>query len=463
MKNQFMKLISLITALAMIATVFTACNSSQDGNASGQANASEEGQSAEVTQADAKEIDFYSAILKEEASILVSEMFTEETGIKVNVHSYDSADFVQAFMVASNGGSPVDVMLLNGQDVRNFAQNGLLQDLTDSPYTERVTETTIEQYTFNNRVYGIGAKGGNSSGLFLNMDVFDEYNEDIPETIQDIFAFNDKLKADGKSFFAFGGGSKYMWPMWYFSVFAQTSNNQPIERTEAILLGEAKFTDEDTVEAFRILQQFAEEGVYQQGFNGTDSDDGKAVFVNGDAAAFYGGTWEISGFLEAGMDNLQLIPFPAVTDNTDEVWLQTGNASDGAWTIYSKIDPKRQSAAEKFIEFITRDELIASLRESDNADLRDHARVSCNKNVPIPDDADPLTIKQMEMLETMTFTHPDWIYPGEITTKLQDILQGLTGLQITPEEAAREWQDKMDEMLESGYDFNAVEPLSGDE
>ena len=57
----------------------------------------------------------------------------------------------------------------------------------------------------------------------------------------------------------------------------------------------------------------------------------------------------------------------------------------------------------------------------------------------------------------MTFTHPDWIYPPEITTALQDVLQSLTGLQITSQEAADEMQAVMDELLENGYDYNAVE------
>ena len=81
----------------------------------------------------AKEIDFYSSILKEEGCLAIAKEFEEKTGIKVNVHSYDSADFVQAFMVAANGGSPIDVMLLNGQDVRYFMKNNLIQEMDGKP------------------------------------------------------------------------------------------------------------------------------------------------------------------------------------------------------------------------------------------------------------------------------------------------------------------------------------------
>ena len=42
---------------------------------------------------------------------------------------------------------------------------------------------------------------------------------------------------------AMGGGDIYMWPMWFFQTFAQTSKNRSFERTVDSLLGKAKFTD----------------------------------------------------------------------------------------------------------------------------------------------------------------------------------------------------------------------------
>lgn len=403
----------------------------------------------------AKEIDFYAAVLKEEGCMTAAKGFEEETGIKVNVHSYDSADFVQAFMVSANGGSPIDVMLLNGQDVRYFMKNGLIQEMNGKPGADRVNDAAIQQYTYNGKLYAIGAKGGNSSGIYANMDVINQYGGKVPGTMQELVDLNDKLKADGLSLFAFGGGNKYMWPMWYFSCFGQTSGGRPVERTEEILTGKAKFTDADSIEAFEVLKTFAEDGMFQPGFNGTDSDGGKAVFVNGQSALYYGGTWEITSFLEAGMENVELHPFPIIKEGAKSI--QTGNASDGAYTIYSKIDPARQSAAEAFIEYMTREEVIQGFRTSESQDLRDYSRSSCNKNVPLPDDADDMTKTQQVFLETMTFTHPDWIYPPEITTALQDTLQALTGLQITPEEAGQQMQAVMDELLADGYDYNEVE------
>lgn len=461
MKRIISGLLAVVLSVSMIACGNSGQSSSvntQENNnavAENKAEAAKTEQSGEMesTPETAKEINFYAAILKEEGCNALAKAFEEKTGIKVNVHSYDSADFVQAFMVAANGGSPIDVMLLNGQDVRYFAKNGLIQDVSGLPAKDRLSEAAVEQYTLDGKLYGIGAKGGNSSGVFVNLNVLEKYNAQPPATMQDMIDLNNKMKEDGLSFFGFGGGNKYMWPMWYFSCFAQTSGD-PIGRTEEILTGKAKFTDEDSVQAFAAIETLAKEGMFQAGFNGTDSDGGKAIFLNEQAAAFYGGTWEITGFVEAGMDNLELIPFPIIKENA--ISIQTGNASDGAYTIYSKIDPARQSAAELFIDFVTSDDTITSFRTSEVQDLRDYARVSCNKNVAMPENADSLTMAQKEFLDTMTFTHLDWIYPPEITTALQDNLQSLTGLQITPEQAGNKMQEVMDKLLAEGYDYNTI-------
>lgn len=442
-------LLVLVISLASCADNSTTGSSEQPSDDKPITNASEQPPDVEV-----KELVFYSAILKEEGCKAAVKGFEEETGVQIKIRSFDSADFVQAFMVASNGGSPIDVMLLNGQDVRAFSQKGLIQDLNSLDFLDRLLDAAIEQYTFNGKLYGLGAKGGNSSGIFVNLDVYEKYDVKVPTTLEEMIVVNNKLKENGVTLFGFGGASKYMWPMWFFSTFAQTSNGKPIERTEEILTGKAKFTDADSIEAFTVLQTFAEEGMFQLGFNGTDTDGGKAAFFNGQGASFYGGTWEIAGFRDAGMNNMDLFPFPVIKDGATS--LQTGNASDGAYTLFSRINPDNQEMAVKLIEYLTRDSVVASFRTSSSPLLQEYAVFTANKNVPLVDDSDPIAIKVQKEFYPMTFTHLDWIYPPEVTTALQDVLQSVTGVQITPDQAGQKMQEVVDDLLENGYDFNAT-------
>ena len=400
-----------------------------------------------------KELNIYLCNMTEAEGMEMADMFEEDTGIKLNVYAYPIEDYVQALMVAVNGGEKIDILEPDGQQTRSFVQKGLLKDIKGIECAERIQDTAIEQYTYGDKLYGIGAFSGKSSGIYVNMEMIEEYGMNPPETMDDLLALRDKLKADGKSVFGFGGGNVFMWPMWYFSTFAQTSGGKPIERTEEILTGKAKFTDADSVEAFQILRNFAEEDLWQPGFNGTDSSGGLSVFTGGESALYYGGTWDTREIEAAEMGNVQLMKFPVVKEGAES--LQTGSICDTGWCIYSKIDSSRLSAAEKFLDWVSSEETLTKFRENDI--LSEWGNQSVNKDMPEPENITDLDRTKNEFLQTCTFTHLDWIYPPEITTELANVLQSLTGLQITAEEAGEQMQKVMDDLLADGYDFNATE------
>lgn len=399
-------------------------------------------------------LNIYSSVMKEEATAEMFAEFEKENNVKVKSKYMESSDFVQGFMVAANGGADIDLMILNGQDMRAFVQKGLVKSIDSYEFKDRFIDTAIAQCTFDGKLYGIPAKGGNSSGIYYNLDVLNQYGLKVPTNLAELSQVNKTLKENGKSMFAFGGGNKYMWPMWLFSTFAQTSGNKSLERTEAMLTGQAKFTDPDYVEALTILQGFAKEEMFQPGFIGADADGGKTEFVNGNTAAFYGGTWEIDSLRTAGLKNLELAKYLSVKDGT--ISQQTGAACDGVYAVYSKIAPEREELVKSAIEFITRDENLKIYRESATQAVRECFVFTPSKNVPLPEEADVLAKTVQNDLYPVTVTFLDWIYPPEVTTALQDALQELMGQQITPEEAAGKVQAAFDEAAANGYDFNAI-------
>lgn len=411
------------------------------------------GSKKEAKEEKTQELSLYCADMQEDEGLEMAKMFEEDTGIKLNIYAYTEDDFVQSFMVAANGGEEIDLLELNGQDVRSFVDKGLLQDLAGIEYADRLTDSAIKQYTYGDKLYGLGAFSGKTSGIYVNMDMMKEYGVEAPKTMDDLLVLRDKLAKDGKSVFGFGGGNIYMWPMWYFSTFAQTSGGTPVECTEDILKGKAKFTDANSIEAFEALRKFAEEEFWQPGFNGMDTSGGLNLFTSGQAAIYYSGTWDTKEIEASGMKNVELHEFPIIKDGATS--LQPGSICDTGWSIYSKIKPEKQEAAEKFLDWVTSEETLTKFRE--NEILVEWGRNSVNKNMPVLDDITDLEKTKDEMLNSCTFSFLDWIYPPEITTKLQEVLQSLTGQQITSEEAGAQMQEVMDELLADGYEFNSAE------
>jgi raffinose/stachyose/melibiose transport system substrate-binding protein len=375
-------------------------------------------------------------------------------GIKVNIiNGGPDSQYRQNLAVAINGNQPLDVLLSNGQAVRGFVSKGLLDDLTDQvTYWDRFNDSAINQFTFNGKRYALAWGDTSTSGIFLNNDVLRKYNLSAPKNYDDLLRMRDALARDRIAVFGFGGGTIYMWPMWYFSTHNQTSGNRSIERTEAALRGQAKFTDKDFVDAMDIIGRMGRDGLFNIGFNGMETAQGYAVFTSGNAALFYGGTWCLSEFREAGMtgDKLGFVPFPIVVPGAKSE--QTGDAGGPAFSILKNLSPERKQAAIDLMDYIT------DLRRSQaHWDKVERTQPKSLKGYDPGPNADVL-VRQVIIPELVpnTVTFLDWIWPPEIVTAFQQQIQATAGGQTSAANAMAEIQRVFDNLVRSGYNFDAT-------
>jgi raffinose/stachyose/melibiose transport system substrate-binding protein len=397
------------------------------------------------------ELILFTADTKEELQRELYKPFEDEYKVKIKIIAVDSKKYVENFMAAHNAKQPIDVVGLNGQDVRFFASTGIIKDLSESvTFTDRFHESALAPYQLAGSTYAIPTGSMGTSGLFYNKKLFEENDLEPPKTYEDILNIAAKLKDKKISAIAFGGATTYMWPMWFFQTFAQTSGNQSVERTIATLKGEAKFTDPDYVEAMEILQRFGQDNLFQPGVNGVDSAGGIAVFSTGKAAMFYGGSWEYGGFAKTEKENsdkftIGIVPFPIV-DSKAEKPQQTGG-SGMALGIYANIAPEKEQLAMKFIDFLSSDE-VNKLALSKGDGL-----FSVNKNVKSEDPHQVVKdLTANHLPQTVTFL--DWYYPPEVTKGFQDNLQAVVGGQKEPVKALEDIQKIFDDLVAGGYLFD---------
>jgi raffinose/stachyose/melibiose transport system substrate-binding protein len=376
--------------------------------------------------------------------------YEEATGNTVKAILVPKDQYVQNLTVALNGNQQIDVLYMNGQDVRSLASKGVICEMRNRVnYWDRFNQSAIDQFTYGGKIFAVPTNAGNTSGVYYNKELLDKYQLPVPKTFEDLVAIRDVLAADDISVFAFGGASKYMWPMWYFDAFAQTSGGKSIERTVEVLQGNAKFTDPDFVAAMRVLEKFGKEGLFQAGFNGAEQAQGNAVFTAGKSALFFGGTWEVDGFRKAGLerDKLGVTAFPIVVSGSKSQ--QTGSAAGAAMSLNCKIDPENEAAALQLIDYLSSDAKVLELSTLDNTAM------SPNKNFA-PKTADPLytNVINQELAPT-TVTFLDWIWPPEVVTAFQNEIQAVVGGQTTSEEAMDRIQAVLDQLIEGGYSFGS--------
>jgi len=446
--------------LAFALVFLSACTSTGGGGGtSGESGAQSASSDAGETESagngasgnQVEELILYTADTNEELQRELYKQFEEEHQVKIKIIAVESTKYVENFMASHNAKQPIDIVGLNGQDVRFFASSGIIKDLTDSvSYTDRFHESALAPYQMDGRTYAIPTGSMGSSGLFYNKKVFEQHGLEPPQTYDDLLAIAGTLKPQGISALGFGGATTYMWPMWFFQTFAQTSGNHSVERTIATLRGEAKFTDPDYVAAMEALQKFGEDEMFQPGVNGVDTAGGLAVFSTGKSAMFYGGSWEYGGFLKTEQENpdtfeLGIVTFPML-DAGAEKPQQTGGSGLAAG-IYANIAPEKEELALKFIDFMSSDEV------NKQALTKTNGLFSVNKNVQ-SEDRHPVVQALTDNHLPQTVTFLDWYWPPEVTKGFQDNIQAVVGGQKEPLKALEEIQAVFDDLVAKGYKFD---------
>jgi raffinose/stachyose/melibiose transport system substrate-binding protein len=255
------------------------------------------------------------------------------------------------------------------------------------------------------------------------------------------------LNKNGIYGISMGGATIYMWPMWFFQTFAQTSSNNSDQATRETLQGKRKFTDPEYVKSMQALYNFGKDGIFEPGVNGVDDRGGaQAIFTSGKAAMFYGGTWEIDALRNAGMTAAQLgiLKFPKIMNNSMQVQMTGG--SGNAATIYSGIDASRLRLAEKFVDFVTSDSIDQAYCAKAKNPLAINVKVELSN-------ADPLAKQLRDEFLPHTVTFLDWTWPQKIVSAFQEQIQAVTGQQTTPEKAVQAIQKTYDDLVAGGYQF----------
>jgi raffinose/stachyose/melibiose transport system substrate-binding protein len=372
--------------------------------------------------------------------------FKKENNVDLQFVSIKSSDFLQKFTISAQGNEPIDVLFTNGQFIRTFYSKGLIADLTNEVKApaDRFNQSALDTYTYGGKLYALPWSGATTSALYYNKALFEKYNLKVPTTFAELTAVSKEFNKNGIAPIAFGGGDKFMWPMWYFETFAQTSGNDSVNRTFAALQGKAKFTDPDFVAAMEDLGKFGKDKILQDGVNGTNMDAARALFIAEKAAMFYGGSWELDGFSKGIADKLDVALFPTVKDGAKVQ--MTGAGGDGV-ALYAKVAPEKKDLAVKLIEYFTSDAVHQKYVDISGMAL------PANKNVPAKGSPVVAALKDKHVPVTVTFL--DWYWPKEVTEEFQTEIQAVVGQMIPAKDAMAKIQAAFDKLKAGGYDFDS--------
>lgn len=378
---------------------------------------------------------------------LITAIQEAHPGVEVEWRGLTSERYTELFAASEVAGDQIDIMDLNGQDLRRYAVGNKLVDLSDIDYKDRFREVGLNTYTIGGKLWAL-PRGGISGFPFLyNKKILDAVGATKePETYTELLEMAPAIKEAGYAPFVHAGKNIYLWPIWQFWAYAQTSGNQPVEKTFQILQGDAKFTDAESVAALEILAQYTNDGMFIEGVNSLDGDGASIAFSQGKAALWYEHSWRIGWYRDGDYPELDLgliPPLRSVEDGAIKRMLPGGTGS--ATCIYAKIAPERLDLAYQILDLMTSDQWVKWSNDLN----RDPA--STNANVEASDDE--LAVKYATECADIQFTYLDWYWPPEITRAFQENQQAIVAATKTPDEAATAIQEVMDELYADGYTF----------
>ena len=324
-----------------------------------------------------------------------------------------------------------------GANLQALVSTGQVLDLTEyyraSGLIDRIPPNLLSQVTIEGRIYAI-PQNMESVGVFYNKDVFAELELDVPTEWAEYIEVLEAVKDAG--YYGYTMGLAGGWPSALMaSMFMYSSaGSEYID----VLSGTQPWTECDNcLDGLNAFYGMVANGYANPEPLGIDYDQSLDLFYQGINVMVLNGPWFIDASASAEPDfEIGFFYLPAVNPNTD---IKTLGGIGGSLIVaeYANVD-----AAFKILDWLTTEEIaVQALRE---------VSVQPAFSIEVPDDIAPLTYQ----IASETAANVDKIgfwpvtyLPPKVFGDMNQIVQGMIGGMLTPEELLSEMQETHSDYL----------------
>lgn len=311
------------------------------------------------------EIEFFNQKVEMQTTLseIISDFEAENPDIKVKFTNVPDAGTVLKTRVSSNDIPDVVNTYPMNADFKEWAANGIFEDLTDKEYLSNLAEGAAESYAIEDKVYNIPLTS-NASGIYYNQSKFDELGLEAPKTFAEFEELVEEIKSNDEVHFALALTQSEGWMlMGYHQLAWATATGGGEEANEALRFspkGAIQENDPVFEEVVAKLDLLADNP--QRNAHGASYDDVVALFSRGDALMMPNGTWALPAINNQEPEfELGMFPFPG--DNEGEELVVGG--ADLAVSISESSANKE--AANKFVEYLTTKEAMQKYSDVDGS------------------------------------------------------------------------------------------------
>lgn len=289
---------------------------------------------------------------------------------------------------------------------------------------------TLHAFSIDGSTYGLPLEL-NIAPIFYNKKIFADNGLDVPRTYEDFIHVVTTLRQKGITPIALGNGEKWTGSLWYMYLADRIAGPEAVD---AAINGHGPFTHPGLIRAAEEIQRLVRLNAFSRGANGLSNAEAKAEFLNGQAAMWLIGSWELPNFTtdetvpQSFRDSVGFFTFPTV---------EGGLGDSNSWVggpgvaLFVSESSRAKEEAEEFVKFFVKE---WGERAVEEAGVIPGTKVDTSK-VDLPDMYLDV-LDELAAASNITLFADVQLSPAAAQVHL-NMIQALFGLQVTPEEFAR--------------------------
>jgi ABC-type glycerol-3-phosphate transport system substrate-binding protein len=348
-----------------------------------------------------------------------------------------------------SAGDQVDLLNINGQFVRAWVRDNLLYEISTlkdaAPALGRIEASFLDAASPGGKRYycvPVAALGGAHVAVWYNNKaILDKAGVQPAKTVDDLKAMTAPLKAVGAAPQVHPSGEIWWNPLLVMWIQPMIVDNKPIEFTDSTMKGTVKYDSPEWIKTFTILQDLSKSGELLAGSAAVGMDAAVQLFYTGKAATTYNGSWTLPSLRKppagAAFD-LQItgLPVLAPAPKAQPLIAFTGY---GIAAASKNIDP-----IVAFLAYATDPDVDAAVV---TATQQFSSITSSNAKI-----TDPIS-KQVAPWFKDGIPPLDWLWEPEVTTEIQNQVQGLIKGDATPQDVGKAVQAKAEQLRREGRSY----------
>lgn len=335
------RMVTLGLIFTFLASALTGCSSSSSSN----------DKESTATNSGKKPIEIEFVQVKREAGDTFNKIIAEfeKTHSNIKIVQNVVPDAQEVLMTRVNSGQMPDLFTHWPTDAQyiQFANEGLLMDLSNKKYVSNIIDSYVENTKINNGLY-ILPLSLNFMGVYYNVDKFKKAGFKIPQTWDELIDIAKQIKERGEVAFMLPNKDAWTVSQLWSNIESKDigAHNEIYQKMRE---GKTSFAQEPiykkSVENMIQLLDYAQSDSLALSYDQAIND-----FANGQAYMFIQGSWALPSIKSANPNvNVSMFSLP----NNNGNYIQTVGADCG-FCVNAKVkdDPEKMEAIDQFLEFV---------------------------------------------------------------------------------------------------------------